>query len=417
MQNHTRTIHNIPVTYIQTAQFKNMNITLYFQAPLNAETATKRHLMASMLQAKNNVYQTRQAVQQTCEALYGLMFSATTTKIGTQHLIKVTLRFVNPKYVDDATYLDQVLAFLSAMLYDVAFDADTLREEKRFLNDFFNAEYANKSRYAATRYLHHLYDGHPYKTHPFGAQDAIEGITLADIKNTYHQMINQNPSLITVGGEFDADVMHEHLSTLIKHHPMPLSADVFMRHEFTDKADVVETLNVTQDRLFMTLKTDTYYGDDMFYAMQVMNALFGESSESKLFLTVRESASLAYYIHAQYAPFSGLITITSGMKHAHIAAAKTLIFNCLKEIQNGDFSDHDLIIAKNHLTTSIKQSYDHVNSLSAKALKTALLGAPFSEAKTLDAIKHVTKTDVMNAAKQCQHIFTYVLTGENNHEN
>ncbi len=417
MQQKIRNIHDIPVSYIQTTQFKNMNITLYFQAALNAEAATKRHLMASMMQAKNRVYKNRQAVQETCEMLYGLMFSASTTKIGTQHLIKVTVRFVNPKYIDDPSYLSQVLSFLTSMLYDVDFDAATLNEEKRFLHDFFNAEYANKSRYAATRYLKHLYDQHPYKTHPFGKQALIDAVSLADIKTAHGAMLNQNPSFITVSGDFDETTLHASLKKHINHTAHPLNDDVFVRHDFTKKQDITETMNLSQDRLFMTLKTDVYYHDALFYPMQVMNALFGESSESKLFLTVREQASLAYYIHAQYAPFSGLITISSGMKHTHIEAAKTLIIKALEDVQNGVFSDHDLIIAKNYLTTHIKQSYDSVNALSVKALKTALLNTPFSETEALNAIQAVGKEDVMTAAQQAKHLFTYVLSGANNHEN
>ncbi len=413
----TTTLKDTPLHLISTTQFKSMHLTMRFFADLDEKTATSRHLMLSMLKAKNKQFPSRTLLSRHLESLYDTAFMVNSHKLGTKHINQFSLRFVNPSYTDDTAYMDQVIEVLKSALYEPVFDAKTLKEEKQFLKDYFAAEYSNKNRYAAKRYFDHLYENHPYRVHPYGLVEAIDAITLSDIEAAYKGMVATDTCLVSLSGDFDEALMKAKLEPLIRHQRPPLEKDIFIRHDFPVRPKVTENLEVTQDRLFMTLKTGIHYGDDLYYPLAVMNAMYGETGESKLFANIREKASLAYYVHSAYSPFSGIITVASGMDKTNIARAEAMILDQLKAIQAGDFDETDIQIAKNHLITNLKQSYDNIGSLALKGLRHALFDVPFKENVQLDKIKAVSKADIIAVAGRLEHIFTYVLTGGSQNEN
>ncbi len=401
--------------YISTAQFKTLYLNVRFFDDLDEKRITARHLMLSMMRAKNKAHPTRQAVSRHLEELYDTLFAAQSMKLGRKHINQFALAFANPAFTGDETLFEAVVTFLKDTLYHPEFDKKTLDEEKRFLKDFFAAEYSNKTRYAAKRYIEHLYAGHPYKMNALGKKEDIDGVTLADIKKEHRIMIEENSAILSLCGDFDQDGAHALMKKHFSFADKKLPGDLFIRFDFPEKKTVTETLDVSQDRLFMTLKSDVFYKDDDYYAMAVFNAMFGESSESLLFDAIREKASLAYYVHATYAPFSGLITVSSAMEKRNVEKARALIRKTLEAVQAGDFTDEALELAKNHLITGTKQSYDNLGLLSLKALRNSLFDAPFKETTILDAIRAVSKDDVIRAARRLHLIFTYIL-GSDAHE-
>ncbi|WP_343089437.1 M16 family metallopeptidase, partial [Methanocalculus natronophilus] len=208
----------------------------------------------------------------------------------------------------------------------------------------FKAEYSNKTRYAAKRYYELLYKDHPYNINPLGIEEKIDSVTLDDIKNAYESML-KNPTLISVSGNVSEETIKTYVSsfTLSK---KPLPKDIFIKHDFTHLNDIKETLELSQDRLFIGLKSGIYYKDDDFFAMSIFNTLLGEGSDSLLFDVVREKHALAYYVHSAYAPFSSLVTIVSGMEKKNIEKAKSLIRETLEHIKNNAFSDETFQLAK-----------------------------------------------------------------------
>ena len=80
---------------------------------------------------------------------------------------------------------------------------------------------------------------------------------------------------------------------------------------------VEESLDVTQGKLGMGFAC----GSDDYAAMMVGNTLFGGSSNSKLFMNVREKLSLCYYASSLYHRQKRLITVSSGIEFQNFQRA------------------------------------------------------------------------------------------------
>lgn len=412
MQLNLSTIHQTPIHFIQTQKFKRLHLSIRFFSLLDETTVTTRYLMLSMMRAKTKKYPTRKALARYLEGLYDTNYSAHATKLGRYHILQFAITFINPKMIEPSSYQANVLDFFAEAINGVCFDEQTLLEEKQFLKDYFAAEYSNKTRYAAKRYYAHLYENHPYNIHPFGLEKHIDAITLSDIEKAYETMMQHDHVLLSLSGDFDQHSFHEALEARFHFKSTTLPKDFFIQHAFHKRPFVKETLDVSQERLFMTLNTKVTYDDAAYFPIIVMNAMFGDSPESLLFETIREKHSMAYYIHASYAPFSGLITVSSGVKKANLKKAQTLIQSTLAQIAEGHFSDEAFFMAKNSLVIQLKQSYDYLKLLPNKALQHVLFNLPLKKDILLEKINQVSKADIMHVAKQCDWIFSYVLGGK-----
>ncbi len=399
--------------YLETRQFKTVEITLRFFDTLEPKRTTTRHLMLMMLRAKNRFAPSRKSLNRLLEHLYDTRLAAQSAKLGTAHVNQLTLSFVNPSIVGGADFFYRVLQLLKETLFHPVFDEKTLEEEKQFLKDYFKAEYAEKTRYAQKRFFEHLFEGHPYRLSPFGEPGWIDAVTLTDIKEAHARMIEENPVLITSVGDLEAERTH----TMVKYDlafagNAELPDSFTIRTPFEPRGPRRESLKLEQDRLFMAFDSDVYHDDPDYFSMVVLSELFGGGSESLLFRRVREEASLCYHIGASFLPFSGLLTVHSAMKAQNVDLARETVLQTFHSLQQGDFTDRDLTLAKNSLITTIKQSYDHPRGLAALAARSQLFDAPFKEEERLQRIHKVEREDIQRAATRLSFIFTYVLGSE-----
>jgi predicted Zn-dependent peptidase len=74
----------------------------------------------------------------------------------------------------------------------------------------------------------------------------------------------------------------------------------------------------------------------------VFNELFGGSPLSKLFMNVREKASLAYYASSSFDTFRGVLKVQAGIDGKNHDQVLAIIAAQLSAIQAGDFTD-DLV--------------------------------------------------------------------------
>ncbi|MFW5842032.1 MAG: EF-P 5-aminopentanol modification-associated protein YfmF [Bacillota bacterium] len=401
--------------YITTKQFKKRIITIYFLTDLKDPNITARSLMFQMLGAKNAKYPTRRSQNQYLESLYDAIFDVRSIKIGTQHVNRLTFITIDDAFTDDALF-DQALDFIRTALYNPQFDAVTLNEEKTFLKDYFKAEYTNKTRYARKRYYETLLEDYPYNMNALGDETRIDEITLKDIQESYQTMLHHNTVVITVTGNITKADIHDTLKSHLPITSTPTTPEMIYRHDFTKKEPLKETHDVSQARLFMTLKTDIYFRDSNYFIVLVFNTLFGEGTDSMLFKEVREAQSLAYYIYSNYSPFTGLISIFSGMADHNVAQGERTVLECLTKVKTGAFNDEDLTLAKTHLKSAVKQGYDSMGNLSLKALRSSLFNVPFEKSHILEAINNVTKSDVITLANTIEPTYTYILGGEHDED-
>ena len=178
--------------------------------------------------------------------------------------------------------------------------------------------------------------------------------------------------------------------------------------------NINEKLNVTQGKLAIGFRTSTSINDTDMPAMQVFNSIFGSGAHSKLFNNVREKLSLAYYASSQLDKFKGLCIVNAGIEFENYQKALDETLVQLEDIKAGKISDLEFDSSINAIVNSYNSYLDDQFSLQLYYLDEEIAGTDMDISQRIDAIKSVTKNDVMHAAQKLKLDTVYFLTGKEN---
>jgi predicted Zn-dependent peptidase len=170
---------------------------------------------------------------------------------------------------------------------------------------------------------------------------------------------------------------------------------------------VTETMDVTQGKLAMGFRCGT---EDV-PAMILANLMFGGSSNSKLFLNVREKLSLCYYASSTYTRSKGIVTVSSGIETKDYDRAREEIMRQLQALQRGEWEDWELTAARSAMLTALSSLDDSQGALENYYLGQAATeqGEPPEELARL--ISEVTSERIRAAAQSVALDTVYFLRG------
>lgn len=96
------------------------------------------------------------------------------------------------------------------------------------------------------------------------------------------------------------------------------------------------------------------------YPLKLGMTILADGFGSKLFQDLREKHGIAYYLGGGVAMYSdtGKYMIKAGISVDKLELGITSIINAMREILSGDFSDRDLLRAKNYYTASIIENIE-----------------------------------------------------------
>ena len=171
---------------------------------------------------------------------------------------------------------------------------------------------------------------------------------------------------------------------------------------------VTEEMDVTQGKLSMGFRCDT---DDE-PAMILTNLMFGGSSNSKLFLNVREKLSLCYYASSTYVRSKGILTVSSGIETADYDRAEAEILRQLDEIRQGLWEDWELTAARESLLSALQALGDSQGALENYYLGLAATGRRETPEEMAALLRQVTPERIRAAAQSVQLDTIYFLKGK-----
>ena len=171
---------------------------------------------------------------------------------------------------------------------------------------------------------------------------------------------------------------------------------------------VTETMDVTQGKLAMGYRC----GSDDYPAMVLANLIFGGTSNSKLFLNVREKLSLCYYASSSYARSKGILTVSSGVETKDFRRAEEEIGRQLAAVQQGDWEDWEQEGALQAIRASLLSLSDSQGALENFYLGQIASGVEETPEELAAALEQVTKERIMAAAQTVRPDTVYFLSGK-----
>ena len=253
--------------------------------------------------------------------------------------------------------------------------------------------------------------GEPYSVLRLGDEETAGAITAdALYRHGRELMASSRVELIYCGGAEERrveDAVLSALARLPRGSQTPLPPVRRAAAPETPRC-IIETMDVTQGKLAMGYRCTS----DDYPAVVLANLIFGGTSNSKLFLNVREKHSLCYYASSSYARSKGILTVSSGVEVTDFERAEEEIERQLHAVQQGDWEDWEQEGALQAIRTSLLSLTDSQGALENFYLGQIASGATETPEELAAELQQVTKERIVAAARTVTPDTVYFLRGK-----
>ena len=407
---------NVYLTHIPSEKFKTAFFSAQLVMPLRKETAGRNALLVNVLSRGTLRFPDMGALSAHLDRLYGARLEPTVRKKGENQVFGFVASCVDERFLPGERLLEPMAdllgeLFLSPATRNGRLRGDYVDSERANLADLIRSDINDKRLYAARRLLEEMCAGEPYGLSRLGTAREVERISLQRLNSHYQAILPAaRLELFYCGAAPEkrvAGAFTRAFAALPRQGAVEPAATT--RRPAPEQCRVVEeTMDVGQAKLGMGFRTDSR---DM-PAVMVMNSMFGGTSNSKLFLNVREKLSLCYYAGSTYHRSKGLVTVSSGIEAANYERAVAEILAQLEALKEGRWEDWEFQGARSSLRNSLLSLEDSAGGLEDFAVGQAAVGGDESIPLLLEAVSAVTPERVREAAASLQSDTIYFLKGK-----
>jgi predicted Zn-dependent peptidase len=247
-----------------------------------------------------------------------------------------------------------------------------------------------------------VHGDHPLGRRVLGSAEVIGSIPLPEIA-AYHLGRYTAPNLLVAAA---GHLEHEHIVDLARRYLEPPAG----------RPNGIES-NGAHPRAprfaFQPKETEQYHicfgapgiprADERRFALNVLDAIFGGSSSSRLFREVREKRGLAYAIGSyteQYMDL-GMVAMYVGTREDNVAEACEIIGRELAGLGTEGVSDEELERAKEHVKGRMVLGLESTTARMSRLARSMLFDVPLlSVDELLQRIEQVTRNDVAELAAE-----------------
>ncbi|PDM40373.1 MULTISPECIES: pitrilysin family protein [unclassified Geobacillus] len=414
------TIQNMNVHTIPTDKYKTNTLVWKMKAPLTKETVTLRALLPYVLQSGTAEYPSVKQLRTYLDELYGATLNVDLSKKGESHIITIRIDVANEVFLQEKIpLLRKALKLLSDIvlrpaLQDGRFVDHIVAQEKRALKQRIQAVYDDKMRYANLRLIQEMCKGEPYALHANGELDDVDRITAEQLFQYYKKTLEEDEIDLYVIGDVQEETV---LEAVASHFSLPnrtvrASVREIVSTKTRDKVnEVIEKQDVKQGKLNIGYRTNVTYEDDDYYALQMFNGIFGGFSHSKLFINVREKASLAYYAASRLESHKGLLMVMSGIAPSNYQKALQIIEKQMEAMKNGDFTDEEITQTKAVIRNQLLETIDTPRGLVEVLYHNVVSKRKRPIEEWLSGADRVSREEIVRVAGKVELDTIYFLTG------
>ncbi|MFC4103504.1 EF-P 5-aminopentanol modification-associated protein YfmF [Paenibacillus xanthanilyticus] len=410
-------LNRIRLHVLPTERFKTFSISLFAGLPLAEETVTETALIPFVLRRGTEKTPETIAFRERLDDLYGAGFGFDVYKRGDAQIVQFRMDVINDKFVSaDQPLLAESLKLLGEIVTAPALENGLFRDkyveaEKETLNKRLEAIVNDKIRYAAERCTEEMCAGEPYRLHALGQRADIAAITPVSLTEQYRRWLSTAAFDLYVVGDTTLAEVEQLVASAFRipqGEPAGYSKSSDPRH-VTEVNTVIERMEVSQGKLNMGLRTHTTYADDDYPAALLFNGILGGYPHSKLFLNVREKASLAYYAASRLDGHKGICTIQSGIEIGNFEKATAIIQEQLESMRAGSYSELETSQTKAMIANHLRELQDSAGEMIAFDFNSVLSGRDRSAEELLRQVQAVTNEQIAAVARKTELDTIYFL--------
>ena len=410
----------VTAVVLPTLKFKTVRIEIHFLKNAEIADLSQRTLISSILETSSAKYDNQVKLTHELSDMLGAGFGSGAVKRGRVHDVGFSMLVANEKFVNEPNLIHRGFDFLKEIIFNPltikgeAFDEKVFKRQKANLLNYIAGNEEDKQYYAMQKIRSLTYGAKTLAGLPnYGEVKDVKELNNGFLYRKYLEMIQKDAVVITVSGDIDeAQILQEIEQLPIEPRKIQLNNIITKYDNLFEPRKEVETQDVKQAKLNISYNLPAYYTTDNFYTAIVFNALFGGSPQSKLFLNVREKASLAYYASSSLGLANGMMTVQTGINQKNYEKAFEIIQQQLTAIQKGEFSEEILENIKKGIVSDYIAGLDNQRMAHRQALSNYLLKKDLTSEQWIKYLKQVNKDDVVKLANDVVLRAQYFLKGE-----
>jgi predicted Zn-dependent peptidase len=326
---------------------------------------------------------------------------------------------------DQTPLLEQGMDFFSEVLFapvleEGHFQSSYVDVEKQILQQRLSSLQDDKIRYASKRLNEEMCQGEPFALYAYGGLADLAALDATKLYTYYQEMFRTCPIDLYCIGQVDIDA----LSKLIEQHFVSRLAKNERQNNLhqaqakmlTEERVIVERMDVKQGKLNIGCRTQLTIEDEAYPALMLYNGILGGFAHSKLFMNVREKASLAYYCSSRLESHKGLLSIQSGVEIENYERALSIIREQLAAMQQGNITEQELEKTKATLINQFRERQDSAYGMIDLHHHSNVSARKWSLEELLTRLAETSREQVQQVAQQVQIDTIYFLRdqgGEN----
>ncbi|MEC0246148.1 pitrilysin family protein [Paenibacillus chitinolyticus] len=401
------TLRQIRLHVLPTDRYKTFAISAYIGRPLSEEDVTQTALVPFVLRRGTESYPETKQFREHLDDLYGAGFGFDIYKRGDYQIVQFRMDVINDRFVSSPeSLLEKALSFLGEAITKPAAEGDAflskyVESEKETLRKRIESIINDKIRFAAERCIAEMCKGEPYRLHPLGELKDIPASTPESLFAYFKKWLAEAPIDLYVVGNTTLQEVENIVSRSfrLEREENPVYTRTAPQRRTGETNVVVERFPVTQGKLNMGLRTPVTYGDDAYPAALMYNGILGGYPHSKLFLNVRERASLAYYASSRLDGHKGILTIQSGIEMQNYEKAVDIIRKQLEDMRTGFISDIELSQTRAMIANQLREMQDSAFEQIAFDFNAVLSGKERTVQELIDGVTNTNIAEIQQAAE------------------
>lgn len=411
---------NVNLHVIQCNHFKTTSINIFIPCELASDAYSLRAAVPYVLARGTQNHPDRKCINKYMKDLYGATYSCGVKKYGFDQILNFSMSIVDDRYVNSSDSLfNHAINFLHELIYEPlqengAFRQDYIVQERDNLKQQILSIINDKEEYAQFRLNALMNPGEPYTRCVFGdinEIDSINGDTLSDV---YKNTVFEKPIDIFVVGNVELQYVADAFCKKIDFNARKPHIRHDVKNVYPQKLnEFKEIANVKQGKLNIGYRTNITPLSEEYFKLCMFNEIFGGGLNSKLFVNVREKASLCYSVYSSINKFTKQMFVATGIDTANKQKAYDLINLQLDEIRKGNISDFEMDAAKKEYKTRLRAITDSAAGAVNFYYSNMIAAGKFvSPEKYNQNTSKVTKDDIVTMAKKIQEDSLFFLTNE-----
>ena len=420
MKYKTYNCNSFDVHTIKTDKFKTSHVEVIFRDIANKEEMGAYSFLADMLSQSSKTYPRKKDLITRFEELYKIIVYATTLRVGNVLDFHVSLDFINPNYINDKSYVEEVIKTLFDIIENPnvtndEFDLKTFNILKERLKREINSLKENPMKQSIKEAFKAMNTDTPTSYELLGTLESLDKITPSSLYKTYRNLRKNFKVDIFLIGNLEMDDTVSLIKKYFKNRYIIENKLDLMVDNKEIKKPIVKSITSdnVQANLVMIFNLKNLTEIEKNITFNVFNYLYGNGGlTSKLYQSIREKNSLCYAISSMYLKYDKLLLVHISLEQANVKKASLLVKKELKNMQAGNFTEEELKDAINNMIISLDMAQDNTVSIINNYVFHVFDNLPMPEER-IEMFKNIKKEDVINVAKKVKLNTIFTLEGRN----